>query len=279
MKTLYAIPNYECVLSCDYCDIKDKKDEYLKNKFIDQLYDFNGHIILFGGEPLLYHDRFKTAMETAKIDSISTTLLFFGNNTKEERENYALLKKYHPSITTTYGVNRFKTASDYEYWLDNINRLSVIYELDISVIVTLTKEILNIQPVEFTSIIKEWRSNKIRFEFLILPREVNDNGIYKKADDWLIQVHDLWPDGKENILDSQLTHWYFDCSEVYTLTPSGNIINKCPHSFPKTICEECLSCEYNVNCRPCILQSRCVFPRNYYQKVAVENENAKENTL
>lgn len=279
MSVLYAIPNYDCILKCDYCDIRKIRSKYNREKYLEALANTNAsEVILFGGEPLLYLDRFMDSMNSEKITSISTTLLYMGKNSDEEAKILGRLIKYKPSISTTFGINRFETERVYLEWMDNISRLHGLYDLDITIMVTLTQDILNIQPVDFTSIIKEWRAENILFEFLILPNGEKYTEFYKQADEWLCRLYDIWPEDKHNLLEDQVKHWYHDCSEVYTLTPSGEILNHCPHSFPTTFCEECLSCERNSICKPCSLQKICVFPKKFYQKV-ISNENKSKDPI
>jgi len=47
-KVLYAIPTMKCNLNCDHCFIVDTPEEFNRDKFISQLNNFNGEIILFG---------------------------------------------------------------------------------------------------------------------------------------------------------------------------------------------------------------------------------------
>ena len=93
LKTLYAIPNFECNLSCDYCDLKDKRVIYNEEKFLETLNSFQGSVVLFGGEPLLFKDRLYRILETGKIDSISTNLLMLDEKTVEYLKKIKLSRR------------------------------------------------------------------------------------------------------------------------------------------------------------------------------------------
>ena len=58
MKELYAVLTNQCNLSCPHCDIKSSElDDYNKELFLNAIKEFDGNIILFGGEPTLYKNR------------------------------------------------------------------------------------------------------------------------------------------------------------------------------------------------------------------------------
>ena len=59
-----------------------------------------------------------------------------------------------------------------------------------------------------------------------------------------------------------------DCSEVYTLPPSGIIQKGCPNFYNFNIIEECLSCPLAGICKPCPLQRNCAFPKELYKLIS-----------
>lgn len=76
IKTLYAIPWYQCNLKCPHCDVRDTSTEFNPEKFIEELKKVEAeNIVLFGGEPLLHEDWFMKILETGKLTSVSTNLL------------------------------------------------------------------------------------------------------------------------------------------------------------------------------------------------------------
>ena len=81
LTALYVIPNYQCNLACPHCTLHNYNIKYNEETFIETLVKTNANkCILFGGEPLLYFERFKRILETKKIHSISTNLLYYQEN-------------------------------------------------------------------------------------------------------------------------------------------------------------------------------------------------------
>ena len=84
----YAMITTRCNLSCPYCDIKSKDDGWDQDKFMETIRNFNGWILLFGGEPTLYIDRLEHVMYSdpivsKKIKSITTNLMILNDRTKK----------------------------------------------------------------------------------------------------------------------------------------------------------------------------------------------------
>lgn len=258
MKTLYAIPNYECNLDCYYCDIRKLKETYNERKFLKTLKDFEGEVILFGGEPLLYKDRLFQILSTNKIDSISTNLLLL------DLDIYTRLKSHKVSITTTWGKYRFgydaKALDLYTQWKQN---LAVVKNA--VVLITLTPDIIKMTTDEFFSFAREWTCKGVLFEQLIDSRLTKE--YYDKVDEWLCKISSRWTIKPKNMILDKLDHWYFDCSEVYTLKPNGLVENKCPHHFQVNVCMECMNCSRVAECKPCVLQQYCTFPHKLYERM------------
>lgn len=133
MKTIYAIPNFECNLSCPHCEIRKQHSEYDSKKFLNALSVFNieDMIILFGGEPLLYYDRFIACLQTHKIKTVSTNLLLLTQEIIND------LKTYKISLTTSWNLLRF-TDQQQTLWIDKLRLLSQ-NSLKTQILMTMTK--------------------------------------------------------------------------------------------------------------------------------------------
>lgn len=251
-KILYAIPNYECNLKCSHCDIKNIKCEYNEKAFIKAINENSfDEIILFGGEPTLYYDRLKSSIDTGKITSITTNLI------RLTADKYDLIKDLQ--VNTSWNPSRFNPIQ-YSEWLDNIEKFE-----NLTVLITLTSELIEMEPLEFLNIAKEWNVSGILFEQLISNENTNEH--FKNVDKWLCDITDKWNIKAENLILDKINHWYFDCDNTYTLRPDGTIISGCPHSYNVRFTQQCLTCEKSSICRPCKLQSLCTFPTELYKKV------------
>lgn len=251
-KILYTIPNYECNLKCSHCDIKNIKCEYNEKAFIKAINENSfDEIILFGGEPTLYYDRLKSSIDTGKITSITTNLI------RLTADKYDLIKDLQ--VNTSWNPSRFNPIQ-YSEWLDNIEKFE-----NLTVLITLTSELIEMEPLEFLNIAKEWNVSGILFEQLISNENTNEH--FKNVDKWLCDITDKWNIKAENLILDKINHWYFDCDNTYTLRPDGTIISGCPHSYNVRFTQQCLTCEKSSICRPCKLQSLCTFPTELYKKV------------
>ena len=267
MKELYAVVTNQCDLSCPHCDIKSQAlDNYNEELFINTLKEFDGNIILFGGEPTLHKDRLLKILSLNKAMSISTNLVNL------DKDFIPYFKNLY--VATSWNHLRF-TYFQYRAWLNN---LKLLHENEIScrVLITLTKDLIQSSPTRFIEMVKIWNSeykaiDSIAFEQLI--DNTKSKEFYERADDWLCKVHNLWKkhDIKiENLIINKLDHWYCDCDNVYTLQPNGEIINRCPHSFGICVVSECLTCPQSETCRPCRLQQHCTYPKKLAQLVKQE---------
>ena len=68
-----------------------------------------------------------------------------------------------------------------------------------------------------------------------------------------------------------MKHWYFDCSEVYTLHPNGELVKGCPNHKTESVPMECYSCERAEFCRPCALHNYCTFPKKLAEAIKRKN--------
>lgn len=271
MKKLYAELTTECNLHCPHCNIRNLSDGFNHDEFMKQLREFDGEIVLFGGEPTLYVDRLQEVVDDKeirkKIKSISTNLRVLTPQIK------SILKdiKY---IGTSWNPNRFNCL-EYEIWRGILDFLATP-EFDIIVMITLTEDLFNMNKFGFLNMIDSWNPEAIRairFEYLVADGLTQE--YYDRADEWQADIYSKWrskiPMDVENV-----KHWYFDCSEVYTLHPNGELVKGCPNHKTESVPEECYSCERAGFCRPCALHSYCTFPKKLAEAVKrKEEENGK----
>lgn len=262
MNVLYAIPTHKCNLSCPHCTIKDHEEKYDHIAFMSQLNNFDGHIILFGGEPTADRERLRAIIHSRKhtpyvseIGSISTNLIILDDELIE-------LYKEIGYVATSWNLTRF-TDLQYGIWKANLCRLASA-GIKPGVLITLTDDLLDYPMEEFLKIVDEWHSDYvswIQFEHLI--SEDNTPEYYEKADNWLCELYKAWR-SKIYVRTFDISlRWYYDCSHTYTLEPDGVMHNICPNAFycRKTIPEECMLCEKATECKPCWLHAYCSYPK------------------
>ena len=254
MKTLYAIPNFECNLSCEYCDLKNKRVIYNEEKFLDALNSFQGSVVLFGGEPLLFKDRLYRILETDKINSISTNLLLLDRKIAERLNGI--------NIATTWTPARFKNK-DLKVWHEKLGILTE-KEIEIMLLVTLSGDTIGTEPskvFDFLKSLEKYSICSVLFEQLL--DYTKEQEYYDKADSWLCEMHEYFNDIRfTNEIENQIKNgWYFDCSNTFTLYPDGRIRKYCPQFLTYTINRTCYKCPNNITCRPCMLQKQCVYPK------------------
>lgn len=267
MKKVYALLTRQCNLSCPHCDIRSIEDNFNRDKFMEQLKQFDGRIVLFGGEPTLHQDRLMDIYYSnedirKKIDTISTNLINMND------EIIKLIKDIG-SIGTSWNPHRF-TDEQYKIWL---RHLDVLADNDIVtiVLVTLTDDLFQIEPSDFIKMVKTWNSKSIdyiRFESLVADNLTPEH--YEKADNWLCELYKQW-DCDIKIETFSLYSWYYDCNGVYTLLPDGTLLNQCPNYRPASTPIECYSCDRANKCRPCMLQDYCNYPKKF-AKLVFEKE-------
>lgn len=257
---LYAIVSHHCNLSCPHCHLKDSPEEYNRDLFIHELNNFDGNIILFGGEPTFHRDRmFDIIAENnkngkRKIASIATNLMIL------DEEILDFYRDIH-FISTSWNRTRF-TGNQYNIWLDNCKRIGNEPNIHCAVIITMTEDLIDWNIDDFLKVVDHWDSDAIKY--IKFEHCIGDNrdGYFEQVDDWLCRLYKKWR-SKIRVDTFDLTmDWYHDCSETYTLQPNGIIVNSCPNGLyvkPKVV-HECLTCELANKCRPCRLQPECSYP-------------------
>lgn len=274
-KILYALVTTNCNLSCKYCDIKDKNDNFNYDEFINKLDIFDGDIILFGGEPTLYQDRlfdiyYSYPKINNKIKSITTNLMSINNK-------LITLFQIIGNLGTSWNPDRFNNL-EYEIWLNNINKIAEVSNLKISVLITLVDSVINLTSDEFYDIISKWNFDiikSINFEHYVGPEVTQD--YFEKCDNWLCEIYKKWNINAKIKNENRVKHWYNDCSEVYTLYPDGKLINRCPHNLPNNVPTKCYNCDRVSFCKPCQLQKYCTFPFKFYDLISKNEKNVRFN--
>lgn len=270
LKTLFAIPNFECNLSCGYCELKNRRVQYDEEKFLETLKEFQGNVVLFGGEPLLFRKRLYKILETGKIDSISTNLLLLDRD--------IAVKFRDINIATTWTPGRFN-KEELDIWLEKLEILSE-FNIDTKLLVTLSEDTVALEPIkvyDFLKTLEKFSISSVLFEQLLDNSKGQE--YYEKVDLWLCEIHKLFSNLRFiNEIEAEIKQgWDFDCSDTYTLYPDGIIRRYCPQFSTFQINEMCYKCERNIECRPCMLQNKCVFPKNLGNLIFKEQIDTKES--
>lgn len=260
MKTLYALITKQCNLSCPHCDVKNNvKDNYNHEKFIEQVRNFDGSIVFFGGECTLYQNRL---LSIAYDDIVSTKNKSISTNLTILNDDLINLFKDIKNIATSWNPHRFND-DEYQTWLENLNILSK-NNIKVLVLITLTQDLIDIDPKDFMKIISSWNKDaisSIRFEQYIGDETTPD--FFKDVDNWLCDTYNNWDSPIINSTPEYISRCYHDCSEVYTLNPDGSMVHGCPHTQTINVPLECYECERVEICKPCILQRYCSIPKNF----------------
>lgn len=251
-KKLYAVPWYDCNLNCDHCDIHYMQDGQMTFQFIEELRNTDAEdVVLFGGEPLLSKQLLKEILNTGKITSVSTNMLLF---TKEIGQ---MLLEHDIHIATSWNPSRFKGV-EYYTWLAHIADATKL-GLKVMVLITLTPDLFTYNMKRFLNKLDDMEI--MRCESFLFEPFVGELSFHELADEWLCEFHKQYKGNMVNILEQNLDNWCHDCSEVYTLKPSGDIVKGCPHQLPVQVLSECMSCEHAAYCKPCPILNSCSYPK------------------
>lgn len=260
MKTIYAIPTYNCNLNCPHCDIHKRKIQFDEEKFMEALSSIeSGIVVLFGGEPFLNKDVLKKCLQTNKINSISTNLLLLDDDI------FNLIQEYDISLATSWNPKRF-TNDQYKLWLNNLSKFKNT-NTPIDVLITMTKDLIEMDEFQLMNIITDIDDTNsvdgIVFEHL-LDDNLSDT-FHQQCDDWLCKIHNIWKFKVKNVIEERIFNWNNDCSNTWTLEPTGELRFGCPQYMGRDILDKCLTCELVSKCRPCMLQKSCSFPKKLYE--------------
>jgi MoaA/NifB/PqqE/SkfB family radical SAM enzyme len=270
-KRLYAIPTMHCNLDCDHCFIKNSPEVFNREKFLNEINNFDGEILLFGGEVTSNLGRMFDVIESnnkngkSKILHVSTNLIILNDRLIE-------FYKHLGSISTSWNPGRFK-GNQYETWKKNCKIISD-NKIGYRIMVTLTDDLFKFSAKEFLEIANEWITptlKEIKFEHYVGDEVTPD--YFNKADKWLCEVYNEWnlPDVDLEILN-RLNNWKFDCDDIYTLYPDGKLVNSCPHALRGIVAKECYTCDRVSMCRPCRLQPYCSYPHQLAMLVKQNKE-------
>lgn len=274
LRLCYALLTTHCNLSCPHCDVKNNKEHWDRDKFMQQLHDFDGEIILFGGEPTLYKDRLidvflSDPIVNRKITSITTNMMSID-------DTILTILQMIKGIGSSYSPDRF-TDDEYQIWLNNINEFGKkVPGKTMRIISTMTEALLAKTPDEMIKIISEWNSSvitEINFEHYIGP-EVDKN-YFERCDQWLCDVYNAWNSPIKIYNIKRIRGWYNDCTNIVTLHPDGSITHGCPHNSKTYMLNECYSCEKVAYCRPCRLQKYCSFSHKFAE--LTKNDTSYQN--
>ena len=270
MKTLYAVPWYKCNLSCPHCHVSHRVVKEDFDRFMGTLTKVDGfdHVVLFGGEPTLFWERFEKIIRTGKINSVSTNLVQYPVNFIA-RELVYLINTFNLTIATSWNRKRF-TEGQGDIWFENLSMLCK-YNVDVTVMITLTKDLLeDIPPTMMCFFLGRMEGAGVQ-KFLFEPY-IGDVEVHDMADEWLCGVHDAYPGFMRNLLEEKLENWNCCCDDTYTLEPDGIIRKGCPDlitSGVQNYCVDCLNCKNSDICRPCMLQKTCSYPKKLAKKLGV----------
>ena len=270
MKTLYAVPWYNCTLNCKHCNVHNKVIFNNFDKFLSTLIAENyDNVILFGGEPLFNITKMEQIIRTGKINSISTNLILPSNISYDyiSKNFVPLLSQYNISVATSWNPSRFNKEKQ-DLWLNAIKQLTG--ELDVLLLITLTRDLfVNSEIYSVLELAEKAGCTKFLFEPYIGADECNE-----LADEWLCTFHDRYTGSMINLIEHKLDNWICDCDNTYTLEPSGEIKKGCPDSLiigRNNFCNDCLVCSISGNCRPCPLQKTCSYPKKLAERVQNEH--------
>lgn len=275
IKELYICFDFRCNLNCPHCTLKSIPQHYEFDKIFQTLQyihninkDFT--INLFGGEPMLLKDENLKLFEPILLKHpliISTNLL--------QLTPYKLeLMKYAEDINTSWNPQRF-TDEQYIKWLNNIDELNK-NNISYSVMVTLTQDLINMQPKDFYNKILSWNNCRN----IDLKQMIGDLNIdFKKVDKWLCELYNVWKDKPKNLLFNEIQQiidgkriWKNYCKTYFTLMPNGQLKDGCPYYEYEPKKDFCLICEYYPICQGgCNIQDKCTFPKQLYERMKNEN--------
>ena len=269
---LYALITRQCNLTCPHCDVYGITDNYDKEKFIKQLLNFDGEIIIFGGEPTMYQNRLFDIIDICdsankKVRSISTNLTVLN-------ERLIDLYKKIGGVATSWNPYRFDNIQ-YETWHHNCNHLARATGVKPTLLITLDNDLLSMGVDKFLNVVDDWDSSMFKVIKLELYNGDTTPEYFERVDNFLCEVYTKWRSDIPTDLYDKVNKWWHDCSGVYTLNPDGTMERGCPHNMKPTVPSECYTCERANVCRPCVLQRYCSFPKKLASIIENRNNGGK----
>ena len=270
-KILYALPTMKCNLHCPHCFIKDTPETFDREKFLSVLNNFEGSIVMFGGEVTSNLDRFYDIYESnmidgkSKISSVSSNLIVLN-------DKLISIYKSINSVSTSWNALRF-TNAQYELWKSNCKRLSC-NGIRHRIMVTLTEDLLEWDVEAFLDKAKEWITTTLRdIKFEHYVGDSTSPEYFERVDKWLCELYSKWNIATKMEISERVLNWSYDCSEIYTLYPDGTVKNECPHASARYTPIECFECSRVETCRPCRLQKYCSYPKRFAELVKADNKH------
>lgn len=272
MSEVYICPSFLCNLNCPHCTLKNLPQQ-LELARIEETLDYinenSGDMVLydlFGGEPLLLPIFYLRRLHKRLIKKhylVSTNLLNYN-------QEHLFLFKDADLINTSWNPHRFN-KDQFTLWLDNYKK--VWYEkIPINLMVTLTEDLIKECPPEkFLDLLRALQPYSLDLDYVI----GKDNTSLEDIDNWLCELYHNWTDLEthfgivENMEKSLLYGFkYKDCSNHYTILPSGNIKPGCAYYECDVDKSICYACELFPWCNgACRLQSKCTFPKKLFNLV------------
>lgn len=280
MITLYAIPWYQCNLHCPHCNVVDKYsvDQGDYQKFKESLFYFkntfpDSNIVFWGGEPLYYAHYFFDLMKTGVFSSVSSNLINYTYNVGE------ILARANVSVATSWNKTRFN-HSQYLCWLNACKMLIEEHGVNPLLLITLTPDLVYSDPRDMVSTLSHIHRNtgiqSFLFEHFITDDAILARQINAQADDWLCAFFDNYQSmprltelPKDFRLIEKLRNWNCDCTQTFTLEPSGELRRGCPQLHDVFVPNECFTCELQGSCRPCRIQPACSYPKKFAAKLGI----------
>lgn len=269
-KELYITITNECQLRCPHCYKDDFGQSLLDIDLVKNVIDQYPSIeiaVLYGGEPLLekyIHNLiniFNYLKEKNKIVCCVSNLCFDNISKEQEKIIYGV-----DELSTSWNPSRF-TDEQYNKWLSNVKSI----KKDVHLLVTLSKDLIDIDYKEIYNKLNELPFKTIKFEPYI-----GNNGMKPKNKDidiWLknffelcfknnnVKKYTLFMDIINSIRDN--SHYGIfnrKCvNNILTLKPNGEIIN-CPNmvsSYLENQKEKLQQTKYNNKCFKCDFFNFC----------------------
>ena len=273
---IYICPSFLCNLNCPHCTLKNLPT-CMELEKIEQTLDYiiqnsgdNVLFDLFGGEPLLLQDfvleRIHKKIKQKKY-IISTNLLLF-------RPTLLPLFKEAELINVSWNPLRFN-KEQFKIWETKTQVLRTA-KVKINLMITLTKDLLeNYTPQQFLNFIKNYNAYSLDLEYMIGEEYIKER--LDSIDNWLCELYKIWnikthfclPERIKFSLEHNIK--FRDCSNHYTILPSGKIHYGCPYYETDVVKTKCLSCDLYQWCNgACRLQTECIMPKKLFQIIKME---------
>lgn len=264
---LYVCPSWKCNLKCEHCEISTRRSK--ETKYGDNVLhtlkklqlSSSSVVVYFGGEPMLNKFQFGTILSSNMITSVSTNLLLL------DEDCLRWMERTSPkvNIATSWNPTRF-TDDQYKLWLRNLRKVRE-RGFDTKVLITLTPSLFGMQMHEVINVLKDIEKTGCD-KFLFEPY-VGEHEYHEAADSWLCDFVDLYKGNMENCITEKIKNWNCDCSNTWTIEPTGELVKGCPQFEKVNIPTKCLTCDNGHVCRPCVLQKTCSYPKKLARKLGV----------